>query len=125
MLNKTRPASAFGAVAAENHLQVRTTGAFPRSSRTVPGVGTVPEATEGAAAVPTLPGVIDRVIESGGNSFFFEATSRPPPPDEERKNEGPPLTIPRPWVGRSEEHTSEIHSHFNISFPLFLEKKKK
>jgi len=92
MLKQIRTVSDFGAVAAENHLQVRTTGDFPRSSRTVPGVGTVPEATEGAAAVPTLPGVIDRVIESGGNSFIFEAISRTPPSEEEWKSEGPAFT---------------------------------
>src|SRR5260370_26088605 len=95
MLNKTRPASAFGAVAAENHLQVRTTGDFPRSSRSVPGVGTVPEATEGAAAVPTLPGVIDRVIESGGNLFIFSAINRTPPSREEWESEGTPLSHPQ------------------------------
>ena len=92
MLKQIKTASDFGAVAAENHLQVRTTGDFPRSSRTVPGVGTVPEATEGAAAVPTLPGVIDRVIESGGNSFIFEAISRTPPSEEEWKSAGPAFT---------------------------------
>jgi peptidyl-prolyl cis-trans isomerase D len=92
MLKQIKTASDFGAVAAENHLQVKTTGDFPRSSRTVPGVGTAPEATEGAAAVPTLPGIIDRVIESGGNSFIFEAISRTPPSEEEWKSEGPALT---------------------------------
>jgi peptidyl-prolyl cis-trans isomerase D len=92
MLKQIRTASDFGAVAAENRLQVKTTGDFPRSSRTVPGVGTAPEAIEGAAAVPTLPGVVDRVIESGGNSFIFEAISRTPPSDEEWKSEGPAFT---------------------------------
>jgi hypothetical protein len=92
MLKQIKTASDFGAVAAENHLQIRTTGDFPRSSRTVPGVGTVPEATEGAAALPTLPGVIGRVMESGGNSFIFEAISRTPPSDEEWKSEGPAFT---------------------------------
>ena len=92
MLKQIKSASDFGAVAAENHLQVKTTGDFPRSSRTVPGVGTAPEATEGAAAVPALPGVVDRVIESGGNSFIFEALSRTPPGEEEWKTEGPAFT---------------------------------
>jgi peptidyl-prolyl cis-trans isomerase D len=92
MLKQIKTAADFGAVAVENHLQVKTTGDFPRSSRTVPGVGTAPQATEGAAAVPTLPGVIDRVIESGGNSFIFEAISRTPPSEEQWKSEGPAFT---------------------------------
>jgi hypothetical protein len=92
ILKQIKTASDFNVVAAENHLQVRATGDFPRASRSVPGVGSVPEATEGAAAAPTLPGVIDRVIESGGNSYIFEAISRTPPTEEEWKSEGPAFT---------------------------------
>jgi peptidyl-prolyl cis-trans isomerase D len=55
ILKQIKTASDFNVVASENHLQVRATGDFPRARRSVPGVGAVPEATEGAAAAPTLP----------------------------------------------------------------------
>jgi hypothetical protein len=36
--------------------------------------------------VPTLPGMIDRVMENGGNSYVFEVTSRTEPTDDEWKS---------------------------------------
>jgi peptidyl-prolyl cis-trans isomerase D len=87
-LNQIKAASDFDTVAAANHLQVRFTGEFPRASRSVPEIGEFPEATEAAASVPTLPGMIDRILENAGNSFIFKVMSRTPPSDQEWKNEG-------------------------------------
>ena len=41
--------------------------------------------TDAAAVVPTIPGVIDRAMENGGNSYLFEAVSRAEPTDAEWK----------------------------------------
>ena len=35
--------------------------------------------------VPTIPGVISRVMENGGNSYMFEVTSRAEPSDADWK----------------------------------------
>ena len=51
----------------------------------VEGIGEFPEVTDAAAAVPAIPGVIDRVMEHGGNSYLFEVTSRAEPTDAEWK----------------------------------------
>ena len=56
-----------------------------RADRNVPGIGEFPEVTDAAAAVPVIPGVIDRVMENGGNSYLFEVTSRAEPTDAEWK----------------------------------------
>jgi len=42
--------------------------------------------TDAAAVVPTIPGVIDRAMENGGNSYLFEAASRAEPTDDEWKS---------------------------------------
>jgi len=76
----------FDKAAASNKLTIKTVDPFQRSTRTVPGIGEFPEVTDAAATVPTLPGMIDRVMENGGNSYLFEVTSRTEPTDDEWKS---------------------------------------
>jgi peptidyl-prolyl cis-trans isomerase D len=76
----------FDKAAAANKLVVKNVDPFLRADRSVSGIGQFPEVTDAAAAVPAIPGVIDRVMESGGNSYLFEVTSRAEPTDEDWKN---------------------------------------
>jgi peptidyl-prolyl cis-trans isomerase D len=91
-LKQIKDSADFDTVAADDHMQVRMTGEFPRAGRAVPGIGGFPEATEAAAAVPKLPGIIDQVMANGGNSFIFKVINRVPPTDQEWKAEGPAFT---------------------------------
>ena len=76
----------FDKAAASNDLTVKSVDPFVRSGRSVPGIGQFPEVTDAAAAVPTIPGVIDHVMENGGNSYLFEVVSRAEPTDAEWKS---------------------------------------
>jgi peptidyl-prolyl cis-trans isomerase D len=89
MLKQVRAPGAFDAVVAANHLQVKNTGEFVRASGTIPGLGQFQQAVEAAATVPTIPGVIDRVMENGGNSYIFRVISRAAPGDADWKAVGP------------------------------------
>jgi peptidyl-prolyl cis-trans isomerase D len=91
-LKQIKGAADFSSAAAVNHLQVHTTGEFPRASREVPGIGAFPEATEAAAMVSKVPATLDRVLENGGNSYIFEVVGRTLPTDQEWKTEGPSFT---------------------------------
>lgn len=92
LLKQIESASAFDTVAAANHLEVHTTAEFPRMERAVPGLGPFPEVTEAAATTAPLPGVVARVLESGGNSFIFKVDSRQAPSDEEWKTQSAGFT---------------------------------
>ncbi|MGC1398988.1 peptidylprolyl isomerase, partial [Candidatus Binatus sp.] len=72
--------------AAANNLAVKNVDPFVRADRTVPGIGEFPEVTDAAADVPVIPGVIDHVMENGGNAYLFEVTSRSEPTDDEWKS---------------------------------------
>jgi peptidyl-prolyl cis-trans isomerase D len=87
VLKQIKSASDFDTVAAANHLEIRFTGEFPRAGRSVPEIGDFPQATEAAVMVPTLPGIIDKVLENQGTSFIFKVINRIPPTDEEWKRE--------------------------------------
>jgi hypothetical protein len=76
----------FDKAAASNKLAIQTVEPFVRADRRVPGIGEFPEVTDAAAVVPAIPGVIDRVMESGGNSYLFEVASRAEPSDAEWKS---------------------------------------
>jgi peptidyl-prolyl cis-trans isomerase D len=89
MLKQIKSASDFNAIAAANHLDVHTSGEFMRATRSVPGIGQFPEATEGAASVPSLPGVIDQVLDNGGNSYIFQVLTRTPPDEDAWTTQGP------------------------------------
>ncbi len=73
----------FDKAAAENKLAIRSVDPFPRSDHTVAGIGEFPEVTDAAAIVPAVPGIIDRVMENGGNSYVFEVVSRTEPGEAE------------------------------------------
>jgi peptidyl-prolyl cis-trans isomerase D len=75
----------FDKAAAANKLAIKNVDPFVRAGRSVPGIGEFPEVTDAAATVPAIPGVIDRVMESGGNSYLFEVTSRAEPTDADWK----------------------------------------
>jgi peptidyl-prolyl cis-trans isomerase D len=75
----------FDKAAASNKLAIKNVDPFARAERSVPGIGQFPEVTDAAAAVPVIPGVINRVMESGGNSYLFEVTSRAEPSDADWK----------------------------------------
>jgi peptidyl-prolyl cis-trans isomerase D len=75
----------FDKAAASNKLAIKNVDPFVRADRRVAGIGEFPEVTDAAAAVPVIPGVIDRVMESAGNSYLFEVTSRAEPTDADWK----------------------------------------
>jgi peptidyl-prolyl cis-trans isomerase D len=75
----------FDKAAASNKLAIKNVDPFLRADHRVEGIGEFPEVTDAAAAVPAIPGVIDRVMENGGNSYLFEVTSRAEPTDADWK----------------------------------------
>jgi peptidyl-prolyl cis-trans isomerase D len=75
----------FDKAAASNKLAIKNVDPVVRADRRVAGIGEFPEVTDAAAAVPVIPGVIDRVMESAGNSYLFEVTSRAEPTDADWK----------------------------------------
>ncbi len=89
ILKQIKGGSDFDKVAVAGTLPIRSTGPFPQASRTVPGIGEFPEVAAAAALVPQVPGVIDRVLENGGNAYVFEVLSRIPPKDEQWKAAAP------------------------------------
>ncbi len=76
----------FDKAASANKLAIKDVDPFPRADHKVPGIGEFPEVTDAAAAVPTIPGVIDRVMENGGNSYLFEIASRAEPTEDDWKS---------------------------------------
>ncbi len=85
LLKQIKSPEAFDALAASQQLQVKTTGDFTRASGNLPGIGSFPDAAQAAATTPTVPGVVDRVMENNGNSYIFKVISRTPPSDTEWK----------------------------------------
>src|SRR6266851_5327746 len=83
LLKQIKSPEAFDAIVANNHLQVKTTGDFARATNDVPGLGSFPEVGQAAGTVTTIPGVIDHVLENGGNSYIVKVTARTPPNDDE------------------------------------------
>lgn len=86
ILATIKSAADFDKAAAANKLAIRSVDPFPRAEHTVPGIGEFPEVTDAAAIVPAIPGIIDRVMENGGNSYLFEVISRIEPSEEEWKS---------------------------------------
>lgn len=81
MLKQIKSADAFDAVADQNHLQIKYTGEFVRTSQEVPGIGPFPQLGSTAGALAKVPGMIDHVMVNGGNSFIFKVRSRTLPSD--------------------------------------------
>ena len=75
----------FDKAAAANKLAIKNVDPIVRADHTIEGIGEFPEVTDAAAAVPTIPGVIERVMEHGGNSYLFAVTSRTEPSDADWK----------------------------------------
>jgi peptidyl-prolyl cis-trans isomerase D len=75
----------FDKAAAANSLGIKNVDPFVRADHSVPGIGEFPEVTDAAGGVAAIPGMINRVMESGGNSYLFEVTSRTEPTDTEWK----------------------------------------
>jgi len=86
MLASIKSAADFDKAAAANKQAIKNVDPFPRVDHNVPGIGEFPEVTDAAATVPAVPGVIDRVMEHGGNAYLFEVVSRSEPSDEEWKS---------------------------------------
>jgi peptidyl-prolyl cis-trans isomerase D len=86
MLATIKSAADFDKAAAANKLAIKSVDPFPRVDHTVPGIGEFPEVTDAAATVPAVPGVIDRVMENGGNAYLFEVVSRTEPTDDDWKS---------------------------------------
>jgi peptidyl-prolyl cis-trans isomerase D len=86
MLATIKSAADFDKAAAANKLAIKSVDPFPRVDHTVPGIGEFPEVTDAAATVPAVPGVIDRVMENGGNAYLFEVVSRTEPSDDDWKS---------------------------------------
>jgi peptidyl-prolyl cis-trans isomerase D len=86
ILASIKTAADFDKAAASNKLAIKNVDPFPRVDHNVPGIGEFPEVTDAAAAVPAIPGVIDRVMENGGNAYLFKVVSRTEPSDEDWKS---------------------------------------
>jgi peptidyl-prolyl cis-trans isomerase D len=86
ILGTIKSAADFDKAAVSNNLAIKNVDPFPRADHQVPGIGEFPEVTDAAGVVPTVPGVIDHVMENGGNAFLFEVTSRSEPTDDEWKS---------------------------------------
>ncbi len=85
MLASIKSPADFDKAAASNKLAIKNVDPLVRADHTVEGIGEFPEVTDAAAAVPAIPGVIDRVMEHGGNSYLFEVSSRAEPTDADWK----------------------------------------
>ncbi|MBF6567708.1 MAG: SurA N-terminal domain-containing protein [Candidatus Binataceae bacterium] len=83
LLAKIKNVTDFKPVATQNGFEVYTTPEFPRSSRSVPGIGDFPEVTDAAALIPKVPGVIAQPMEHDGNYYLFMLASRSLPTDQE------------------------------------------
>ncbi|HVN91926.1 MAG TPA: peptidylprolyl isomerase [Candidatus Binataceae bacterium] len=86
MLKQIKSPEAFDALATSNHLQVKTTGDFVRARGDVPGIGSFPEAAQASGTVTSVPGVVDHVLENGGNAYIVKVLSRNPPDSSEWKS---------------------------------------
>jgi peptidyl-prolyl cis-trans isomerase D len=83
MAEAIKDPSNFDKVAKDKNLSIKTVEPFTRSDNAVPGIGNFPEVTDAAGIVTSVPGVIPRVMEHGGNSYIFEVISRTEPsPDD-------------------------------------------
>jgi peptidyl-prolyl cis-trans isomerase D len=86
ILKQMKSPAAFDAVAAQSHLEVKSTGEFVRTSLDVPGIGPFPQLGQTAGALTTVPGVIDHVMVNGGNAYIVKVLSRTLPSDADWKS---------------------------------------
>jgi peptidyl-prolyl cis-trans isomerase D len=83
LLKRIKNAQDFEKVAAAEKLEIKSSGEFERSGKSVPTIGDFPEVTEAAGTVPQLPGVIPHAFAQGGNAYIMEVMTRTPPSQEE------------------------------------------
>src|SRR5205085_4895292 len=86
LLKQIKTAEDFDKVAQTNNLTIHRTDAFPRSSESVPEIGSFPEVSDASGMVPKIPGVIDRVMQNKGDAYLFEVTERTMPSEEDWKS---------------------------------------
>jgi hypothetical protein len=87
LLKQIKGPADFASVAAANKLQVKTADPFTRVTNEVPGIGQFPEVADAASVQTAVPGVIDNVLEHGGDAYVFEVTMRTNPTDQEWKSD--------------------------------------
>ena len=83
LLKQIKSPTDFDNAAMANKYRVQTSGDFSRADNTVPGVGEMPEVTDAAALVPSVPAMLAHPFSREGNSYIFEVTSRRPPTEQE------------------------------------------
>ena len=88
VMKQIKTATDFPKVAAAANLRIYETGNFDRASQSLPGIGEFPEVNEAAGTVPTLPGLINQVMQRNGNSYIFLLLSRTPPSEADWKKAG-------------------------------------
>jgi peptidyl-prolyl cis-trans isomerase D len=86
LLKQMKTADDFNKVAQANNLTIHKTDSFPRSSESVPVIGSFPEVTDASGVTPKIPGVIDRVMQNKGDAYIFEVTERTAPSEEDWKS---------------------------------------
>lgn len=107
ILKQIKSPQSFDGVAQGNHLEVKTTGDFVRADAQVPGIGSSPQIAQAAGVLPSIPGVIDQVIENDGNSYIIKVLTRKPPSDSEWKQAQAQSTA-RVLQGRQEQAWSRF-----------------
>jgi peptidyl-prolyl cis-trans isomerase D len=112
VLAQVKGAADFAPVASGNKIAVKTVPPFVRSSNDIPGIGQFPEVADEAGLAPTLPMMIDRVMERSGNSYIFEVTARTDPSDQD-------------WKNNEKQFTEEfLASRRQVAWQRFLEQLK-
>jgi peptidyl-prolyl cis-trans isomerase D len=118
LLAKIKNVTDFKPLAAQNGFEVYTTPEFPRSGRSVPGIGDFPEVTDAAALIPKVPGVIERPMEHDGNYYLFMLASRTFPTDQEWEAAAPKFKSQMLEAKRAQAWGSflqELKAHADIS----------
>jgi peptidyl-prolyl cis-trans isomerase D len=82
LLKQIKTPADFSKAAAAGNLRIYSTGPFDRASQNLPGIGEFPEVTEAAGALPSIPGLIDQVMQRDGNSYIFLLLSRTAPGED-------------------------------------------
>jgi peptidyl-prolyl cis-trans isomerase D len=82
----------FIKAAVSNHLDIHETGAFARSTDTIPGLGEMGSVIGQAASTAKVPSVLKDPAQNDGNWYIFELTSRALPSDAQWETDGPDFT---------------------------------
>jgi peptidyl-prolyl cis-trans isomerase D len=76
LLGEIKGPADLATVASKNGLKITEAPVFSRSDAAVPEIGSFPEVTDAAALLPTVPSLLNQVMQRGGNSYIFEVVSR-------------------------------------------------